>query len=37
MNGVLSNEVKQALQDIYYDVRTHRGAEAFAIDRKSHV
>ena len=31
MNGVLSNEVKQALQDIYYNVRTRRGAEAFAL------
>lgn len=35
MNGVLSNEVKQALQDIYYDVRTHRGAEAFAMLEKA--
>lgn len=30
MGKGLSNEVKQALQDIYYDVRTGRGKEAFA-------
>ena len=35
MNGVLSNEVKQALQDIYYNVRTGRGAEAFALLEKA--
>ncbi len=31
MNGTLSSEVKQALQDIYYNVRTGRGAQAFAL------
>ena len=31
MAAVLSNEVKQALQDIYYNVRTGRGKEAFAL------
>ena len=31
MNGSLSAEVKQALQDIYYNVRTGRGKEAFAL------
>lgn len=31
MNGSLSVEVKQALQDIYYNVRTGRGKEAFAL------
>ena len=27
----LSSEVKQALQDIYYNERTGRGKEAFAL------
>lgn len=31
MNGTLSTEVKQALRDIYYNVRTGRGKEAFAL------
>lgn len=31
MAEVLSNEVKQALQDIYYNERTGRGKEAFAL------
>lgn len=31
MAAGLSSEVKQALQDIYYDVRTGRGKEAFAL------
>jgi len=31
MAAVLSNEVKQALQDIYYNERTGRGKEAFAL------
>ena len=31
MAAVLSNEVKQALEDIYYNVRTGRGKEAFAL------
>lgn len=31
MTAVLSNEVKQALQDIYYNERTGRGKEAFAL------
>ncbi|MCM1236387.1 MAG: hypothetical protein NC489_40420, partial [Ruminococcus flavefaciens] len=31
MNGTLSAEVKQALKDIYYNVRTGRGREAFAL------
>lgn len=31
MEKGLSNEVKQALQDIYYNVRTGRGKEAFAL------
>lgn len=31
MNGQLSVEVKQALQDIYYNERTGRGREAFAL------
>lgn len=31
MNGSLSAEVKQALRDIYYNVRTGRGKEAFAL------
>lgn len=31
MSRVLSNEVKQALQDIYYNERTGRGKEAFAL------
>ena len=31
MAAVLSSEVKQALQDIYYNVRTGRGREAFAL------
>ena len=31
MAAVLSDEVKQALQDIYYNVRTGRGKEAFAL------
>ncbi len=35
MNGTLSSEVKRALRDIYYDVRTHRGAEAFAMLEKA--
>nr|WP_325179906.1 hypothetical protein [uncultured Oscillibacter sp.] len=35
MAAVLSNEVKQALQDIYYDVRTGRGKEAFALLEKA--
>nr|WP_325214594.1 hypothetical protein [uncultured Oscillibacter sp.] len=35
MAAVLSDEVKQALQDIYYDVRTGRGKEAFALLEKA--
>ena len=35
MAAVLSNEVKQALQDIYYNVRTGRGKEAFALLEKA--
>lgn len=35
MAAVLSNEVKQALQDIYYNVRTGRGREAFALLEKA--
>ncbi len=35
MAAVLSSEVKQALQDIYYDVRTGRGKEAFALLEKA--
>ena len=35
MAKVLSNEVKQALQDIYYNVRTRRGKEAFALLEKA--
>ena len=31
MATVLSNEVKQALQDIYYNERTGRGKEALAL------
>ncbi|WP_295761866.1 hypothetical protein [uncultured Oscillibacter sp.] len=31
MAAVLSSEVERALQDIYYDVRTGRGKEAFAL------
>ena len=31
MAAVLSKEVKQALEDIYYNVRTGRGKEAFAL------
>lgn len=31
MAAVLSNEVKQALQDIYYNERTGRGKDAFAL------
>lgn len=31
MAAVLSNEVKQALQDIYYNERTGRGRDAFAL------
>lgn len=32
MAAVLSKEVRQALQDIYYNERTGRGREAFASD-----
>lgn len=35
MAAVLSDEVKQALQDIYYNVRTGRGKEAFALLEKA--
>ena len=35
MAAVLSGEVKQALQDIYYNVRTGRGKEAFALLEKA--
>ena len=35
MPKVLSNEVKQALQDIYYNERTGRGKEAFALLEKA--
>ena len=35
MAAVLSNEVKQALLDIYYNVRTGRGKEAFALLEKA--
>ena len=35
MAAVLSKEVKQALQDIYYNVRTGRGKEAFALLEKA--
>ena len=35
MAKVLSNEVKQALQDIYYNVRTGRGREAFTLLEKA--
>ena len=35
MAAVLSNEVKQALQDIYYNERTGRGKEAFALLEKA--
>lgn len=35
MAAVLSNEVKQALEDIYYNVRTGRGKEAFALLEKA--
>ena len=35
MAAVLSSEVKQALQDIYYNVRTGRGKEAFALLEKA--
>ena len=31
MGKTLSNEVKQALEDIYYHERTGRGKEAFAL------
>lgn len=31
MTGILSGEVKQALQDIYYNVRTGQGQKAFAL------
>ena len=31
MAAVLSKEVRQALQDIYYNERTGRGREAFAL------
>ena len=31
MAAVLSAEVRQALQDIYYDERTGRGQAAFAL------
>ena len=31
MAAVLSDEVKQALQDIYYNERTGRGKKAFAL------
>lgn len=35
MPAVLSNEVKQALQDIYYNERTGRGKEALALLEKA--
>ncbi|MDE7211943.1 MAG: hypothetical protein K2O03_10965 [Lachnospiraceae bacterium] len=35
MGKTLSNEVKQALQDIYYNERTGRGKEAFALLEKA--
>lgn len=35
MGRTLSNEVKQALQDIYYNERTGRGKEAFALLEKA--
>ena len=35
MAAVLSKEVKQALEDIYYNVRTGRGKEAFALLEKA--
>ncbi len=35
MAAVLSDEVKQALQDIYYNVRTGKGKEAFALLEKA--
>ena len=31
----LSSEVRQALEDIYYNVRTGRGKEAFALLEKA--
>ncbi|MCM1570073.1 MAG: hypothetical protein NC081_11610, partial [Roseburia sp.] len=35
MSKVLSNEVLQALEDIYYHERTGRGKEAFALLEKA--
>ncbi len=35
MSKPLSNEVKQALEDIYYHERTGRGKEAFALLEKA--